>query len=162
MEARDAHGRDDGVQVFSQADLALQEDGSARMLTAAHLFGMRRLAAETHLPPGISQQWFGTVDIPPGASTTPHHHGGQDSLLCVVSGRLLVRWGDDLLTLAAAGPGECVFIPPWIPHQEANASPSEGLSFILIRNDEPAIEVSCGTAPEPSVRWRDPHHLRSP
>ena len=32
-----------------------------------------------------------------------------------------MRWGDRLEFVAEAGPGDFIFVPPYVPHQEINA-----------------------------------------
>jgi uncharacterized RmlC-like cupin family protein len=36
-----------------------------------------------------------------------------------------MRWGNQLEFTAEAGPGDFIFVPPFVPHQEINASSDE-------------------------------------
>ncbi len=36
-----------------------------------------------------------------------------------------MRWGDRLEFTAEAGPGDFIYFPPYVPHQEINASDTE-------------------------------------
>ena len=85
--------------------------------------GMSRAAAINHATAGANKLWAGTVTILPDAKTGAHHHGPLESVIYVVSGRARMRWGDHLEFAAEAGPGDFIFIPPYVPHQEINASP---------------------------------------
>jgi uncharacterized RmlC-like cupin family protein len=38
-----------------------------------------------------------------------------------------MRWGERLQFVAEAGPGDFIFVPPYVPHQEINAGPSQTL-----------------------------------
>jgi uncharacterized RmlC-like cupin family protein len=38
-----------------------------------------------------------------------------------------MRWGDHLEFMAEAGPGDFIYVPPFVPHQEINASQNESL-----------------------------------
>src|SRR3954453_21232287 len=85
--------------------------------------GMTRAAAITAARAGAEKLWAGTVEIHPDAKTGAHHHGELESVICVVRGRARMRWGERLEFLAEAGPGSFIFVPPFVPHQEINASP---------------------------------------
>src|SRR3569623_1295389 len=52
-----------------------------------------------------------------------------------VMGRARMRWGDNLEFTAEAGPGDCIYVPPYVPHQEINASATEVLECVLCRSD---------------------------
>ncbi|HSG65518.1 MAG TPA: cupin domain-containing protein [Gammaproteobacteria bacterium] len=123
--------------------------------------GMRRLAAITKASANARKIWAGTVAIQPNAKTGAHHHGALESIIYVVSGQARMRWGEHLEYTATAGPGDFIFVPPYVPHQEINASGSEPLECVLVRNDqEPVVvnlEIEAVEAPE-EVYWVDPHH----
>jgi DNA invertase Pin-like site-specific DNA recombinase len=40
-----------------------------------------------------------------------------------------MRWSERLELTAEAGPGDFIFVPPFVPHQEINASPCESLEW---------------------------------
>ena len=83
--------------------------------------GMSRAAAITTARAGAEKLWAGTVDIEPDAKTGAHHHGPVESVIYVVSGRARMRWGERLEYVAEAGPGDFIYVPPYVPHQEINA-----------------------------------------
>src|SRR5918912_1341711 len=85
--------------------------------------GMTRAAAITHARTGASKLWAGTVTVQPNAKTGPHHHGELESVIYVVRGRARMRWGERLEYVAEAGAGHFFYVPPYVPHQEINASP---------------------------------------
>lgn len=73
-----------------------------------------------------------------------------------------MRWGEQLEFTAEAGPGDFIFVPPYVPHQEINASADEELECVLMRSDREAIAVNLPgleavEKPE-SVKWIDPTH----
>src|SRR4029434_7056299 len=90
--------------------------------------GMNRAAAITRARAGAEKLWAGTVVIHPKAKTGAHHHGPVESVIYVVSGRARMKWGDRLEFTAEAGPGDFIYVPPFVPHQEINASDDEPLS----------------------------------
>ncbi|HTH97245.1 MAG TPA: cupin domain-containing protein, partial [Stellaceae bacterium] len=123
--------------------------------------GMFRQAAINHARVGASKLWAGTVTIEPDAKTGAHHHGAIESVIYVVRGRARMRWGETLEFVAEAGPGDFIYIPPYVPHQEINASPGEVLDCVVIRSDQEPVVVNLDIAPVESpepVLWVDPTH----
>lgn len=123
--------------------------------------GMTRAAAINHATAGANKLWAGTVVIHPDAKTGAHHHGALESVIYVVSGRARMRWGERLEFVAEAGPGDFIFIPPFVPHQEINALPDQPLSCVLVRSDQEPIVVNLDIpaveTPE-AVQWIDSLH----
>ena len=126
--------------------------------------GMLRAAAITQARTGANKIWAGTVEIRPKAKTGPHHHGELESVIYVVSGRARMRWGERLEFTAEAAPGDFIFVPPFVPHQEINASPSEPLTCVVVRSDQEPIVVNLAIptmeTPE-EVLWVDLTHPAS-
>jgi uncharacterized RmlC-like cupin family protein len=123
--------------------------------------GMNRAAAIDAARAGPEKLWAGTVVIHPDAKTGAHHHGPLESVIYVVSGRARMRWGERLEFTAEAGPGDFIYVPPFVPHQEINASPTETLECVLVRSDGEAVAINLDIEPaEPpeEVRWVDPTH----
>src|ERR671912_379249 len=127
--------------------------------------GMNRAAAINYARAGAEKLWAGTVVIHPNAKTGAHHHGPVESVIYVVSGHARMRWGDRLEFVAEAGPGDFIFVPPFVPHQEINASELETLSCVIVRNDqEPVVvnlDIPMAEKPE-EVRWVDDIHKSTP
>jgi uncharacterized RmlC-like cupin family protein len=103
---------------------------------------MTRAAAITYATAGASKLWAGTVIIHPNAKTGAHHHGELESVIYVVSGRARMRWGDHLEFAAKAGPGDFIYVPPFVPHQEINASRDQPLSCVVVRSGQEPIVVN--------------------
>jgi uncharacterized RmlC-like cupin family protein len=124
--------------------------------------GMSRAAAITTARAGAEQLWAGTVVIEPDARTGAHHHGPVESVIYVVSGRARMRWGERLEFVAEAGPGDFIFVPPFVPHQEINARAEEPLSCVLVRSGQEPVVVNLelpDVEPEPEhVEWVDDIH----
>ena len=123
--------------------------------------GMNRAAAITHARAGASKLWAGTVTIHPNAKTGAHHHGELESVIYVVKGRARMRWGDHLEFAAEAGPGDFIYVPPYVPHQEINANTDEPLECVVVRSgQEPIVvnlEISTIEPPE-EMSWIDEVH----
>jgi uncharacterized RmlC-like cupin family protein len=124
--------------------------------------GMSRAAAITQARAGAEKLWAGTVVIHAKAKTGAHHHGPVESVIYVVSGRARMNWGDCLEFTAEAGPGDFIYVPPFVPHQEINASDSEPLSCVLVRSGQEPVVVNLDIAavePNPEeVHWVDNLH----
>src|SRR5262245_60391343 len=93
--------------------------------------------------------------------STPSWRIGDGDLL--VAGRARMHWGEHLEFTAEAGPGDFIYVPPFVPHQEINPSPGEMLSCVVARSGQEPIVVNLDIAPaEPpeEVYWVDPNHPR--
>lgn len=102
--------RNHGVKIVSSRQLDLNTPQTP---------GMTRAAAINRAMAGANKLWAGTVHIHPGAKTAPHHHGQLESIIYVTSGKARMRWGEELEFIAEAGPGDFIFVPPFVPHQES-------------------------------------------
>lgn len=144
----------DGVRVIPKSAL----DCETTQMTA----GMDRSVAIDSARVGAQKIWAGTVTIHPDAKTGAHHHGELESVIYIVKGRARMRWGERLEYTAEAGPGDFIFVPPYVPHQEINASADEPLECVLVRSDNETVVVNLdvdSVADEPeTVRWTDPIH----
>jgi uncharacterized RmlC-like cupin family protein len=144
--------REDGVQVIR---------GDQLDPNTAQTPGMERAAAINAARTGARKIWAGTVTIAPDAKTGAHHHGDLESVIYVLRGRARMRWGEALEFVAEAGPGDFIFIPPFVPHQEINAGTDEPLDCVLMRSGGEAVVVNLDIAPvekPETVAWIDPIH----
>ena len=153
MSTHDAeHWRMHGVRVVRGSELDTNTPQTP---------GMKRAAAITHARAGAEKLWAGAVTIDPGAKTGAHHHGALESIIYVVKGRARMRWGERLEFTAEAGPGDFIYVPPYVPHQEINASDTEPLSCVLCRSgQEPVVvnlDIPVVEKPE-DVHWVDNIH----
>lgn len=123
--------------------------------------GMHRAAAISRATAGAQKLWAGTVSIEPRAKTGAHHHGALESVIYVVRGRARMRWGERLEFTAEAGPGDFIYVPPYVPHQEINAGGDAPLECVLVRSDQDPVVVNldiAGVEQPEEVRWVDPIH----
>lgn len=144
--------RDNGVRVIR---------GDQLDTNTAQTMGMNRAAAITHARVGANKLWAGTVVIHPNAKTGAHHHGDLESVIYVVSGKARMRWGEQLEFVAEAGPGDFIYVPPYVPHQEINASTDEPLSCVLVRSGQEPVVVNLDIEPiekPEAVYWVDSIH----
>jgi uncharacterized RmlC-like cupin family protein len=123
--------------------------------------GMNRQAAIDYARVGAQKIWAGTVTIHANARTGAHHHGPLESVIYVVRGKARMRWGEKLEFVAEAEAGDFIYVPPYVPHQEINASRSEELECVLVRSDRETVVVNLDITPveQPeAVYWVDPIH----
>lgn len=142
----------DGVRVVAGCDLDPNTPQTA---------GMNRAAAITTATAGAQKLWAGTVTIDPDAKTGAHHHGALESVIYVVKGCARMRWGEQLEFTAEAGAGDFIFVPPYVPHQEINASKGEPLACVLVRSGQEPVVVNLDipVVEQPqTVRWVDDIH----
>src|SRR6266566_66619 len=144
--------REQGIRVVRGTDLDSNTPQTA---------GMSRAAAITHARVGAEKIWAGAVTIHANAKTGAHHHGPLESVIYVVRGRARMRWGEKLEYTAEAGPGDFIYVPPYVPHQEINASREEPLECVLVRSGQEPVVVNLDIAPVEApeeVLWKDPIH----
>ena len=148
----EAKWKPDGVRVIP---------GGSLDPSTAQTPGMDRRAAINYARVGAQKLWAGTVHIHPNAKTGAHHHGPLESVIYVVRGKARMRWGEHLEFVAEAGPGDFIYVPPYVPHQEINASRDDVLECVLVRSDGEAVVVNLDIEPveQPeNVKWVDPIH----
>lgn len=161
-----SHDRDAGAPAAGTVDWRTRGvqviPGNSLDPNTAQTPGMNRAAAINKARAGAEKIWAGTVSIHANAKTGAHHHGDLESIIYVVKGKARMRWGEKLEYVAEAGPGDFIFVPPFVPHQEINASTDEPLHCVLVRSDNEAVvvnlpDVEAAEAPE-TVYWVDPIH----
>ena len=152
MSAEQTDWRNHGVRIVKGTELDIN---------TAQTPGMNRAAAITYATAGAQKLWAGTVTIHPNAKTGAHHHGEVESVIYVVRGKARMRWGERLEYVAEAGPGDFIYVAPYVPHQEINANPNEPLDCVLVRSgQEPVVvnlDIPVVEMPE-EVRWIDSIH----
>jgi uncharacterized RmlC-like cupin family protein len=123
--------------------------------------GMQRRAAVTTAVTGATKLWAGTVTIEPQAKTGAHHHGDLESVIYVVNGLARLRWGEQLEFVAEAEAGDFIYVPPYVPHQEINASNDLQLHCVLTRSGQQGLVVNLDIQPVETpelIRWIDDLH----
>ena len=144
--------RDNGIRIVRAGELDTRTPQTP---------GMSRAAAITHASAGAQKLWAGTVVVEPNAKTGAHHHGEVETVLYIVRGRARFRWGNQLEFVDEAGPGDFIFVPPWVPHQEINAKPDEPCEAVVVRSGQDPVVVNLDIAsPEAAepIEHRVPFH----
>ena len=80
--------------------------------------------------------WFGKASNPPGFRSLPHHHGEAETGAYLLSGRARIYFGEGFQDYLEITEGDFMFVPPYLPHLEANMSTTEELLWLVCRSPE--------------------------
>jgi uncharacterized RmlC-like cupin family protein len=122
-----------GVRVVRAQDLS---EGTAQTP------GMHRRTAIDAGTAGSRNLWVGYVTMDAGARSGAHHHGDSESVIYMIRGRARFPYGDRLQDVVEAGPGDFIYVPPHLVHQEINASDSESIEMIVTRDSQDNVVVN--------------------
>jgi uncharacterized RmlC-like cupin family protein len=86
--------------------------------------------------------WGGVFDVDPGTRTGIHHHGEQQTIAYVLSGRCEVRWGANGEYSAHAEAGDFIHVPAYLLHMEINTSSREPFRWVVVRSTPTPIVVN--------------------
>ncbi|MFI5085014.1 MAG: cupin domain-containing protein [Actinomycetales bacterium] len=87
-----------------------------------------------HTP--ATKLWFGQVSNTPGYRSLPHHHGEAETGGYVLRGHGRIYYGENYAEFQDMTTGDWVFVPPFMPHVEANMSVTEDLVWLTARTPE--------------------------
>ncbi|MFF1868848.1 cupin domain-containing protein [Kitasatospora herbaricolor] len=109
--------------------------------------GMRRLAAVSGQTVGSEKLWMGQTHVAPATSSSDHHHGESETAIYVVSGHPVFVFADDSAgepeeVRLETGPGDYIFVPPFVPHREENPDPDVEAVVVIARSTQEAIVVN--------------------
>ena len=116
--------------------------------------GMTRLEAISGKTVGSEKLWMGETHVAPSTNSGDHHHGEAETAIYVVSGTpRFVFLEDGREKVLQASPGDYVFVPPYTPHREENASPDTPAVVVIARSTQEGIVVNLpslwGEEPQP-------------
>ena len=104
--------------------------------------GMHREAGVAASTVGAEKIWVGHVTMEQGMRSGAHHHGPVESGIYIISGRARFRFGDKLQEDVEVGPGDFIFVPPEVVHQEMHTGGDEPVVAIVCRNGQENIVVN--------------------
>ncbi len=113
-----------------------------RDVATAQAPGMQRAAGVAASTVGAEKLWLGHVTMAPGMVSGAHHHGAVESAIYIISGRARFRFGPHLEREIDAGPGDFVFVPPEVVHQELNLDDNAPVETIVGRNGQENVVVN--------------------
>ena len=103
--------------------------------------GILRLAAINKALSNSTQICAGIMIAEPHTSSSVHHHGEQETIIYVLGGSGQVRWGRYGESAETVRPGDFVFIPAGLPHQELNPT-TETVTWVVVRSGPQSIVVN--------------------
>lgn len=80
--------------------------------------------------------WYGKVSNEPGYRSLPHHHGEAETGGYVLTGHGRIYFGDNYSDYVDMYAGDFVFVPPHMPHVEANMSTTDELVWLTARTPD--------------------------
>jgi len=114
--------------------------------------GMARFEAISGTRTGSERIWMGETYVGAGLRSADHHHGESETGIYVVAGHpVFVFLKDGHEQRIETGPGDYVYVPPFVPHREENPSPDTEAVVVLARSTQEAIVVNL-----PSLRGLEP------
>lgn len=96
----------------------------------------RRVSGVSKENSAASRIWFGKVHTGPGEVSQAHHHGEAQTGGYVLKGRGFIRYGEGYAKIEYLEEGDFVFVPPYMPHIEGNASTTEELIWMTTRTPD--------------------------
>ena len=122
--------------------------------------GMKRLEAISGKTVGAHHLWMGQTHVPASTASANHHHGASETAIYVVSGNpafvfLDVDSDEPTETHIEAGPGDYIFVPPYVPHREENPDPDNEAVVVIARTSQEAIVVNLDGLDWSGVDLRD-------
>lgn len=104
--------------------------------------GSKRVAAISARLGRKPHMWGGLFFVRPKSQTAIHHHGIQETIVYVLEGRALIRWGEHGEFEAVSNRGDFIRVPPFLPHREINPSESATFSWVVVRSTPEPIVVN--------------------
>jgi uncharacterized RmlC-like cupin family protein len=135
---------------------AAQQDGTAAWHRRLHHTGHDQLSEDTAQTPGMRRYeaisgtrngarkiWMGESHVGPGMISGDHHHGEAETGIYVVSGHpVFVFLDGEVERRVETGPGDYMYVPPYVPHREENPSADEEAVVVLARTTQEGIVVN--------------------
>jgi uncharacterized RmlC-like cupin family protein len=92
---------------------------------------------------GAHNIYMARFRVPAGAQSRPHYHADCESAVYMLSGGMLVKWGDHLEKQLELIPGDMLYVPPRETHVLENVSASEPADYVVARDSphEDAVVV---------------------
>lgn len=92
---------------------------------------------------GATSIYMSVFRLEPGARSRPHYHAQCESACFMLSGEMVVSYGDGLEEQLTVRPGDMLFVPPHETHVLFNSHPSAPAEYVVARNaaTEDSVEV---------------------
>jgi uncharacterized RmlC-like cupin family protein len=105
--------------------------------------GMQRFAAISGASVGSEKIWMGETYVSPETVSDNHHHGESETAIFVRNGNPEFVFHDGIHEVRiATGPGDYIFVPPYVPHREENPDPDNPAVIVIARSTQEAIVIN--------------------
>ena len=104
--------------------------------------GMTRREAVSAQTVGAQRLWMGQTHVAPHTGSGDHHHGDSETAIHVLRGHpvfVFAEGGEEVRL--TTGPGDYVFVPPFVPHREENPGAEEAV-VVIARSSQEAVVVN--------------------
>lgn len=101
--------------------------------------GMERAAGVSAQTSGAERIWMGHVTMPAGSVSGVHHHGESENGIYILKGRARFEFGDELENVIEAGPGDFVYVPPFVLHREINLDVDQPIEEVVARTSQQTL-----------------------
>lgn len=92
---------------------------------------------------GATAIYMSVFRLEPGARSRPHYHASCESSCYMLSGEMVVSYGDGLEEQLTVRPGDMLFVPPHETHVLFNPHAGAPAEYVVARNaaTEDSVEV---------------------
>lgn len=122
--------QDSGYQALRVVRAGELTEETAQSANAARLAGVSRNNTDAR------NIWLGKVATSPGHRSAAHHHGQAETAGYVLMGRAYILTGENFENRVDLEEGDFVFVPPYLPHIEGNASGDAELVWLTARHPD--------------------------
>ena|ERR1700754_1098929 len=98
--------------------------------------GAVRMAGVSGENTDATRIWLGKVSNDPGHRSVAHHHGNAETAGYVLKGKAKIFYGENFAEELELNEGDFIFVPPFFPHIEANASDDAELVWLTARTPD--------------------------
>ncbi|HWU32764.1 MAG TPA: cupin domain-containing protein [Marmoricola sp.] len=135
---------------------SVQKAGELPFLDQDQTSKARRYAGVTPRNTEAEKLWFGKVFTAVGEYSDPHHHGEAETGGYVMQGRAFLRFGERFENIIYAEEGDFIFVPPYMPHIEGNASRTQELIWLTARQpDNIVVNLTDQDIADIEIDYRD-------
>lgn len=127
---------DMAFDIMRNTDIFRVNRASELQAAPGQALNARRISGVSKENSAADRLWFGKVHTGPGEVSDPHHHGEAQTGGYVFKGRGFIRYGEGYSQIVYLEEGDFVFVPPFMPHIEGNASRTEELVWMTTRTPD--------------------------
>jgi len=106
--------------------------------------GMLRYAAISGRTVGSRDLWMGQTHVAASTASGNHHHGSSETAIFVLRGHPVFVFAEEDGTerRIVTGPGDYIYVPPFVPHREENPDPDDEAVVVIARTTQEAVVVN--------------------